>query len=267
MSMFHINSPKTRSKRNKRRSVTLSAQKAATKRHKQALAPWLVIATLGLKGRSLAPREPVRTDMIDVEAVRDKLVRRTDLPPAVRALCDVPAETEAATARLRELVFTVCRALYEVPAAKPRRRKNTPDVPLAVIHREAGTFAIRASKGKAVIEGVQAIDGFLTAFDGAELAKIRRCPIHNCGEFFWAPRDDSLCCSKAHASVYRVYRFRENQKIKKENQQKYDKTRARRREEGIEARKLSQLNKTLRQIEQAGEQHERDGQAPRRKTR
>jgi hypothetical protein len=203
-------------------AVTLSSRKSPLKHYQQTLAPWLALATFALAGHMLKPGESVRADLVDVGAVRAGLGRRRDLPPRLRELCDAPPAAEADSGQLRGLAHAVCQALN---GARGARGKS--GVLLANLPRPAGMVGIQAQNGKAVVMGNSALDAFLDALDGADLAYIRRCPLDDCGRFFWAPRLDAPCCSKAHTSRYRVQRFRKSREDPRyrERQKKYEYTR------------------------------------------
>jgi len=54
------------------------------------------------------------------------------------------------------------------------------------------------------------LDGFIPALDGAEVERIKRCPV--CGKFFWAKPRNKGACSPKCLGLNRVRRWREKQR-------------------------------------------------------
>jgi hypothetical protein len=67
--------------------------------------------------------------------------------------------------------------------------------------------------GKTVAARLDPYQVFEKAFDGAEIARIRRCPV--CSDFYYQPRNDRNACTKACRDTYRMRLMRKRKAAEK----------------------------------------------------
>jgi len=152
----------------------------------------------------------VPTDAINVAGAMALLSRmRESLPLAARAI----ERDEVAVAALAHSVVQVFNACAAI--TKDAQENPLPIAPLP--RRDARDRAnVYARGGRIEVDNFSALDSFLAEIHGLEECwRIRRCKLEECGRFFYASREDAVCCCRTHAAHRRVNLSRIKQREKR----------------------------------------------------
>jgi hypothetical protein len=106
--------------------------------------------------------------------------------------------------------------------SQPHIRLAVETLELLLMHRDSGqripvsaTVEFKVDAG--VIRGDFAWMEWLTALDGVQINRFRRCALETCNHYFYAAREDSRGCSPRHTSTLRQRAYRKPKGATNEN--------------------------------------------------
>jgi hypothetical protein len=191
--------------------ASLSEAKASAPHSIEPLAPWLALADAALTGSKTTLGRGIATNQIDAAAVIEILRARSDFPAVAKAIGARRDFTEA-----ESLGHKVAQIIHALANGEP-----VGSAPVAAFRRDGGRVNIyfepaRSKRGKetatVVVSGFEAVDFFLSAVEGINARRVRRCELEECARFFWAIRSHSRGCCPRHTALCRLRRYRAKSK-------------------------------------------------------